>query len=341
MRFLHTQQFVQVTVILDDFRKEMSRKRKFIRHNLFNEINVRNFVDLNLLLSRDKIWPSSFVGDITVPIFSLTRGKKFSDNYDLVVLIDIREKTNRLSELSSFEFVQMLSFLRNQITGRAMVEKHRLIIGDILWVAQSHTIPDDHYVIDCLIERKTITDIISSIQSIRYHKQKIYQRKSGLKNCFYIVEGDIIKECKSELEYKSVLRAISEIEINDGFRIIWSMSLLNTFQLYTSITKALFKQLVKTKSQNSNSKKEANNCQETTPKFKIIQKRLQICKKRTVFDIWGQMLIRLTECSLELVNKIRSKFDTAKILYQEYQYHLENSKNNKNVPFLSSEANFL
>lgn len=55
------------------------------------------------------------------------------------------------------------------------------------------------YVLDYLIERKSVNDLMSSIKAKRYDQQKYFMRRCGLANLTYLVEGDpdtLFSECR-------------------------------------------------------------------------------------------------------------------------------------------------
>ena len=50
--------------------------------------------------------------------------------------------------------------------------------------------PGVEYVLDYMVERKRCDDLVSSVRDQRYAAQKYRMRQSGLRNLFYLLEGD-------------------------------------------------------------------------------------------------------------------------------------------------------
>ena len=71
-----------------------------------------------------------------------------------------------------------------------------LELGDALWVAKCHDAnflsrlgaEGDEVVLDYIVERKRLDDLISSVKDGRFHEQKFRLKRSGIKNVVYIVE---------------------------------------------------------------------------------------------------------------------------------------------------------
>ena len=60
--------------------------------------------------------------------------------------------------------------------------------GDALWLAVSRQ--GQEWVLDRLIERKSLDDLAGSIRQGRYARQKYFMRRSGIRHLMYIVEGN-------------------------------------------------------------------------------------------------------------------------------------------------------
>ena len=66
--------------------------------------------------------------------------------------------------------------------------------GDALWLARPKrgvSQPESEYVLNALVERKSLDDLGSSIKDQRYMKQKHFMRHSGVEHLMYLVEGDM------------------------------------------------------------------------------------------------------------------------------------------------------
>lgn len=71
-----------------------------------------------------------------------------------------------------------------------------LEVGDAMWVAKcndpnflaSHGEESDEVMLDWIVERKRLDDLIGSIKDGRFHEQKFRLRRSGIKNVIYLIE---------------------------------------------------------------------------------------------------------------------------------------------------------
>ncbi|CAG7923729.1 unnamed protein product [Penicillium olsonii] len=75
-------------------------------------------------------------------------------------------------------------------------EVRALEVGDAMWVAKCndpgffarHGEESDEVMLDWIVERKRLDDLIGSIKDGRFHEQKFRLRRSGIKNVIYLIE---------------------------------------------------------------------------------------------------------------------------------------------------------
>ncbi|KXG48833.1 DNA repair nuclease, XPF-type/Helicase [Penicillium griseofulvum] len=90
---------------------------------------------------------------------------------------------------------------RDYISGELMKQGitpqvRALEVGDAMWVAKchdptflaSHGEEGDEVMLDWIVERKRLDDLIGSIKDGRFHEQKFRLRRSGIKNVIYLIE---------------------------------------------------------------------------------------------------------------------------------------------------------
>ncbi|XP_044390095.1 crossover junction endonuclease MUS81 isoform X2 [Triticum aestivum] len=94
------------------------------------------------------------------------------------------------------------------------VEIKHLPVGDALWIAR-HKELDMEYVLDFIVERKNVDDLLGSIKDNRYKDQKLRLKKCGLRKLIYLVEGDVNTVDGSE----SVKTACFTTELPEGFDV--------------------------------------------------------------------------------------------------------------------------
>ena len=103
---------------------------------------------------------------------------KFSDNIYLIV--DLREK-GAGSENFRLEILNKLHY-------PIPIEEKNLSLGDFTWIYKDQ-LDGEEYMIDFIIERKTLNDLSASILDGRYNEQKYRLKNSPYKNIYYLFEG--------------------------------------------------------------------------------------------------------------------------------------------------------
>jgi len=118
-----------------------------------------------------------------------------------------------------------------------------LALGDILWVAKLHnqTLPDidggsDEIVLDYVVERKRLDDLVSSIKDGRFHEQKFRLRKSGMKNIIYLIEEFDMHGDKYE---EAVQSAIVSTQAVNGYFVKKTKHMDETINYLVRMTKLL------------------------------------------------------------------------------------------------------
>ena len=99
-------------------------------------------------------------------------------------------------------------------------ETKQLDIGDILYVNS-----ENHSEIKCIVERKTLNDLSSSIIDGRYKEQKCRLLSSGCK-VIYILEG--MAKNKFGVKFSTLLSAMLNMQIRDNITVIRTKDLAET-----------------------------------------------------------------------------------------------------------------
>lgn len=88
-------------------------------------------------------------------------------------------------------------YIANELVGKGITPQVRALeLGDAMWVAKCrdpsflarHGEDSDEVMLDWIVERKRLDDLIGSIKDGRFHEQKFRLRRSGIKNVIYLVE---------------------------------------------------------------------------------------------------------------------------------------------------------
>ena len=131
------------------------------------------------------------------------------------VIIDERETAlyNKCVELNTFATIQL--------------SKQVLPIGDILFKT------DDDTKTLCIIERKSLADLLASIKDGRYEEQSYRLSNNGecsLHNVIYIIEG-IMSTLRTPMEKRLVFSSITSLNYFKGFSVLRSSSVSETAEL--------------------------------------------------------------------------------------------------------------
>ena len=102
----------------------------------------------------------------------------FTDNIYLIV--DLREK-GAGNENFRVEILNKCSY-------PIPIEEKNLSLGDFTWIFKDQ-LDGEEYMIDFIIERKTLNDLSASILDGRYSEQKYRLKNSPYKNTYYLFEG--------------------------------------------------------------------------------------------------------------------------------------------------------
>jgi crossover junction endonuclease MUS81 len=122
-----------------------------------------------------------------------------------------------------------------------------LELGDVLWVAKCNKpgwlsrmgSDGDEVVLDWIVERKRLDDLIGSIKDGRFQEQKFRLRRSGIKNVIYLVE-EISLDSQYFQKYEEAVRsAMASIQVVNGYFLKKTQMLDESIRYLTSMTKRL------------------------------------------------------------------------------------------------------
>ncbi|KAG9241472.1 hypothetical protein BJ878DRAFT_520612 [Calycina marina] len=125
-----------------------------------------------------------------------------------------------------------------------------MTLGDVTWIAKVHdpkllsslggdVDEGDEVILDWIVERKRLDDLIGSIKDGRFHEQKFRMRKSGMKNVIYVIEE---YSMDSEVLAKSaamVESAITSTQVVEGYFLKRTGNLDATIKYLAIMTKML------------------------------------------------------------------------------------------------------
>ncbi|KAH8736923.1 hypothetical protein BGZ61DRAFT_437296 [Ilyonectria robusta] len=130
-------------------------------------------------------------------------------------------------------------------------------LGDAQWVAKCHDstllsrhgAEGDEIVLDWIVERKRLDDLISSIKDGRFHEQKFRLKRSGTKKVVYIIE-EITMDPQSIQRYEEAVQsAIASTQVVNGYFVKRTTKMDETIRYLARMT-AMLKRTYESKSLN-------------------------------------------------------------------------------------------
>ena len=142
----------------------------------------------------------------------------FQFNKHIILYIDYREgRLNKETGLFTSKIKEM----------GINCEEKSLPVGDFLWIYRDPSTLIE-YVLDYIIERKTLDDLAKSIIDGRYEEQKFRLKNCGLKNIYYLFEGNSFSNSHFSIQKSAIQSAIFHtINIHD-INIIKTSNLKDT-----------------------------------------------------------------------------------------------------------------
>lgn len=201
-----------------------------------------------------------------------------------------------------------------------------------MWVARRYRQQQmTEYVMDVIIERKTINDLNSSILDKRFIEQKDRLEQCGLEKIVYLVEGT--KVGQTAVRGKSVTTAMAMTQIHHNFLVQTCASIDETVDFLAEIHRELVRKFPRDKYRNSADQ----NASSTTPRptgtgfdpwiflpskcrtFQSFNEAYSKRQKSTVHDLFQSMLMQIPGFSSARVRSVTEKYPTFQSLYETYK----------------------
>lgn len=138
--------------------------------------------------------------------------------FSVQLVLDVREvraKTDR-------------DYLKEELAKKGVRAIMRALeLGDTQWVAKCHDADflrrngaeGDEVVLDHIVERKRLDDLIGSIKDGRFHEQKFRLKRSGVKYVTYLIEEVSLDQTHFQKYEESIQSAIASTQIVNGFSV--------------------------------------------------------------------------------------------------------------------------
>ncbi|KAM0437646.1 hypothetical protein ACHAPT_002010 [Fusarium lateritium] len=174
--------------------------------------------------------------DISLPSFASIRLPPGS--FSVHLLLDVREvraKTDR-------------DYMQEELAKQGVKPIMRSMeLGDAQWIAKCHDpnllaaqgAEGDEIVLDWIVERKRLDDLIGSIKDGRFHEQKFRLKRSGVKKVIYIIEEITMDPASIQRYDEAVRSAIASTQVVNGYFVKKTAKMDDTIRYLARMTKML------------------------------------------------------------------------------------------------------
>ncbi|PYH45554.1 crossover junction endonuclease MUS81 [Aspergillus saccharolyticus JOP 1030-1] len=143
-------------------------------------------------------------------------------------------------------------YLANELSKKGVTPEVRALeLGDVMWVAKFHDPTflsrygeeGDEMMLDWIVERKRLDDLIGSMKDGRFHEQKFRLRRSGIKNVIYLIEEfTFSQDPASTMKYdEMVVSAITSTQVVNGYFVKRTKNLDDSIRYLARMTNLLRK----------------------------------------------------------------------------------------------------
>eukprot|EP00850_Spirogloea_muscicola_P014143 SM000099S25249 [mRNA] locus=s99:451343:456528:- [translate_table: standard] len=247
----------------------------------------------------------------TLSLPPLRLGQCLTDVYDIIFLLDNREQYMQLESREN----ERNNNLRSRV--RHALETHHVmaveVISSMCFAFVAHKCfrskeTSIEYVLDFIIERKSVVDLSCSIlgRDNRYMKQKLRMKRSGLTRPMYLVEGNADLMERSE----AIKTACLETEALDNFDIQRTVDLMDTVRRYGYLTRAV---------KDRYSHKQGGSSQvPVCMTFAQFEQRVKDFERRRISDVFALMLLQVNGVTEDIAQGITRSYPTVHALVKAY-----------------------
>lgn len=225
-----------------------------------------------------------------------------STDWEVVLLIDTREK--RTNEDRSF-IVSRFQILNISCESRV------LGVGDIQWILRNKY-NGLEVMLNYIIERKTVEDLVHSIMDGRYKEQQYRLLSSGIQNVFYVVEGNL--HSQSVMGADKLRFSLAKSVINRRLHVFYCAGISDTILLISQLHSKIQQDV---KDYFLSGRKSC--LQQRNLSFQYFQNRYGKQKSCTMNKLWCAQLRQIPRCTPDKVAAIAAVYPTSASLAQAYR----------------------
>ncbi|CAN6606250.1 crossover junction endonuclease Mus81p [Trichomonascus vanleenenianus] len=207
------------------------------------------------------------------------------------------------------------------------VEVRSLAVGDLAWIA-CHKNTGQKAILDYIVERKRLDDLVSSIKDGRYQEQKFRLHRTSIEHVIYLIEEPPRLETPQAFR-QAVHSALSQTVVIDGFYLRRTQGPEETVKYICSMTKTLqnmyrFKPLkvlspsITCYKQSLQEGREAHRFGYVGIEYDVFSSAMTKSGLTTVRDVYIRMLMTIRGVTWDKAVAIQKKFATPSHLCEAY-----------------------
>ena len=191
-----------------------------------NRQEASNFMNLSPSAQRSRAQPANSAIKPAVPDLVPQGSSSELPNFTPITLPPGTFTVEMVLDVREVRAKSDRDYMQNELIKKGVTPIMRaLALGDILWVAKLHNpelLPSlgadgDEVLLDWIVERKRLDDLVSSIKDRRYDEQKFRLQKSGIGNIVYMIEEFAMHPDHFQKYGEMVESAIASTQVVNGF----------------------------------------------------------------------------------------------------------------------------
>jgi len=228
--------------------------------------------------------------------------------WQIILLIDIRERRNETDRQN------MLSKLSR---GGVRCEFRSLSIGDFVWIARRG---ETEVVLDCIIERKKLSDLSQSVIDGRYAEQRERLKLTRLKRLIYLIEGSLASVHSVSLS--AVATVVSSLQLCHRIMCHETSNFDFSIKFLISMNKCIIKHYSANGILYSSNNSSNHLLFGEFELYETFSNRMKKSSSEISFLTFGQQLRQIKGVSPSVAFSIINKFSSAAQLYMTYEKSL-------------------
>ncbi|RKF57166.1 Crossover junction endonuclease MUS81 [Golovinomyces cichoracearum] len=189
-----------------------------------------------------------------IPIGKETNSASDLPNFTPIILEPGSFSIEMVLDTREVRTIRDRDYVEKELINRGIKPLKRVMaLGDVTWVAKIHdptrlsnqSIEGGEIILDYIVERKRLDDLIASIKDKRFHEQKFRLGRSGVKNVIYLIEEiSMSTEIYQKMD-EAVQSVIAGMQAVNGFFVKITQKIDETIEYLASLSKALTEKYAK------------------------------------------------------------------------------------------------